>query len=337
MIEKLKQHRDNFNVLISNASSLKELKQLRSEFLGKKGCVSLMLNEMRSLPNEKKPAAGKHINEFKKNVTILLLEKTKLLEKKSDQTSIDSGEFDTSLPGRGNPSGSIHPITQVMDEIISIFFSLGFKVEEGPEIESDFYNFEALNIPKDHPARDMQDTFYIGEDVLRTHTSPVQIHVMESQKPPLRIIAPGKVFRCDSDVSHTPMFHQIEGLMVDKNISFGDLKGVMNIFLHEVFGQQIKTRFRPSFFPFTCPSAEVDIECVMCTGKGCRVCSKTGWLEILGCGMVDPAVFKSVGYDSEKWIGFAFGLGIERVAMLKYAINDIRLFFENDLRFLKQF
>jgi phenylalanyl-tRNA synthetase alpha chain len=337
MIEKLKQHRDNFNVLISNASSLKELKQLRSEFLGKKGCVSLMLNEMRSLPNEQKPAAGKHINEFKKNVTILLLEKTKLLEKKSDQTSIDSGEFDTSLPGRGNPSGSIHPITQVMDEIISIFFSLGFKVEEGPEIESDFYNFEALNIPKDHPARDMQDTFYIGEDVLRTHTSPVQIHVMESQKPPLRIIAPGKVFRCDSDVSHTPMFHQIEGLMVDKNISFGDLKGVMNIFLHEVFGQQIKTRFRPSFFPFTCPSAEVDIECVMCTGKGCRVCSKTGWLEILGCGMVDPAVFKSVGYDSEKWIGFAFGLGIERVAMLKYAINDIRLFFENDLRFLKQF
>ncbi|MBT3517738.1 MAG: phenylalanine--tRNA ligase subunit alpha, partial [Nitrospina sp.] len=202
---------------------------------------------------------------------------------------------------------------------------------------SDFYNFEALNIPKDHPARDMQDTFYIGEEVLRTHTSPVQIHVMENQKPPLRIIAPGKVFRCDSDISHTPMFHQVEGLMVDENLSFGDLKGVMNSFLYEVFGKQTKTRFRPSFFPFTCPSAEVDIECVMCSGQGCRVCSKTGWLEILGCGMVDPAVFKSVDYDPERWLGFAFGLGIERIAMLKYTINDIRLFFENDLRFLKQF
>jgi phenylalanyl-tRNA synthetase alpha chain len=337
MIEKLKQHRDNFNFLISKASSLKELKQVRSEFLGKKGYISLMLNEMRLLPNDQKPSAGKHVNELKQHVTTLILEKTQFLEQKSDQTSIGSGEFDTSLPGRGNPSGSIHPVTQVTEEIISIFFSLGFRVEEGPEIESDFYNFEALNIPKDHPARDMQDTFYIGEDVLRTHTSPVQIHVMENHPPPLRIIAPGKVFRCDSDVSHTPMFHQIEGLMVDKNLSFGDLKGVMNIFLHEIFGQQIKTRFRPSFFPFTCPSAEVDIECVMCTGKGCRVCSKTGWLEILGCGMVDPAVFKFVDYDPEKWLGFAFGLGIERVAMLKYAINDIRLFFENDLRFLKQF
>ena len=267
----------------------------------------------------------------------LIQEKTQVFEKASDQTSVNSAGFDTTLPGRGNSSGSIHPVTQIMDEIISIFFSLGFKVEEGPEIESDFYNFEALNIPKDHPARDMQDTFYIGDDVLRTHTSPVQIHVMENQKPPLRIIAPGKVFRCDSDVSHTPMFHQIEGLMVDENLSFGDLKGVMNIFLHEIFGQQTKTRFRPSFFPFTCPSAEVDIECVMCSGQGCRVCSKTGWLEILGCGMVDPAVFKSVDYDPERWLGFAFGLGIERIAMLKYGINDIRLFFENDLRFLKQF
>jgi len=337
MIEKLKQHQDNFDALISKVPSLKELQKLRAEFLGKKGYVSLMLNEMRSLPNDQKPLAGKHINAFKQNVTTLIQEKILLLEKKSDQTFVSGEEFDTTLPGRGNPSGSIHPITQVMDEIISIFFSLGFKVEEGPEIESDYYNFEALNIPKDHPARDMQDTFYIGEDVLRTHTSPVQIHVMENHPPPLRIIAPGKVFRCDSDVSHTPMFHQIEGLMVDKTLSFGDLKGVMNIFLHEVFGQKTKTRFRPSFFPFTCPSAEVDIECVMCSGQGCRVCSKTGWLEILGCGMVDPAVFKFVDYDPEKWSGFAFGLGIERVAMLKYAINDIRLFFENDVRFLKQF
>ncbi len=337
MIKKLKQHQDDFDLLISKVSSLKELKQLRSEFLGKKGCVSLMLNEMRSLPDDQKPQAGKHINEFKQSVATLIQEKTQVFEKAFDQTSVNSEEFDTTLPGRRNSSGSIHPVTQIMDEIISIFFSLGFKVEEGPEIESDFYNFEALNIPKDHPARDMQDTFYIGNDVLRTHTSPVQIHVMENQKPPLRIIAPGKVFRCDSDVSHTPMFHQIEGLMVDENLSFGDLKGVMNIFLHEIFGQQTKTRFRPSFFPFTCPSAEVDIECVMCSGKGCQVCSKTGWLEILGCGMVDPAVFKSVNYDSERWLGFAFGLGIERIAMLKYRINDIRLFFENDLRFLKQF
>jgi phenylalanyl-tRNA synthetase alpha chain len=338
MIEKLKQYRGDFDLRIAGASSLQELKQLRSDFLGKKGCIPLMLNEMRSLPNDQKPQAGKLINEFKQDAEALIQGKTQDLDKKSDQTSANSKDFDTTLPGRGEPSGSIHPVTQVMDEIISIFFSLGFSVEEGPEIETDFYNFEALNIPKDHPARDMQDTFYVEEEtVLRTHTSPVQIHVMEKKKPPLRIIAPGKVFRCDSDVSHTPMFHQIEGLMVDENISFGDLKGVMNIFLHEVFGQQTKLRFRPSFFPFTCPSAEVDIECVMCSGKGCRVCSTTGWLEILGCGMVDPAVFKFVDYDSEKWTGFAFGLGIERIAMLKYKIDDIRLFFENDLRFLNQF
>jgi len=337
MIENLQQHQENFDLLITKVSSLQELKQIRSNFLGKKGCVSLMLIEMRTLPNDQKPQIGKHINKFKQNVTILIQEKAQAFEKKSDQTLVSNNEFDTTLPGRGGSSGSTHPVTQVMDEIISIFFSLGFSVEEGPEIETDFYNFESLNIPKNHPARDMQDTFYIGENVLRTHTSPVQIHAMEKQEPPIRIIAPGRVFRCDSDVSHTPMFHQIEGLMVDKNLSFGDLKGTMDIFLQEVFGQQTKIRFRPSFFPFTCPSAEVDIECVICSGQGCRVCSKTGWLEILGCGMVDPAVFKSVNYDSEKWSGFAFGLGIERITMLKYKINDIRLFFENDLRFLKQF
>ena len=337
MINKLKQYQDDFDLLISKVSSLKELNELRSKFLGKKGCIPLMLVEMRLLSDDQKPQAGKHINKFKNTIATLIQEKTQVLEKAGDQASVKTEGFDTTLPGRGNSPGSIHPISQIMDEVISIFFSLGFRVEEGPEIESDFYNFEALNIPKDHPARDMQDTFYIGEEVLRTHTSPVQIHVMENQKPPLRIIAPGKVFRCDSDISHTPMFHQIEGLMVDENLSFGDLKGVMNSFLYQVFGKQTKTRFRPSFFPFTCPSAEVDIECVMCSGQGCRVCSKTGWLEILGCGMVDPAVFKSVDYDPERWLGFAFGLGIERIAMLKYKINDIRLFFENDLRFLKQF
>jgi len=338
MIEKLKQHRDSFDLRISGISSLPELKQLRTDFLGKKGCISLMLKEMRSLPSKDKPQTGKYINELKQNVETLIQEKTQSLEKKSDLGATSGENFDATLPGREESSGSIHPVTHIMDEIISIFFSLGFSVEEGPEIETDFYNFEALNIPKDHPARDMQDTFYIEDDtVLRTHTSPVQVHVMENKKPPLRIIAPGRVFRCDSDVSHTPMFHQIEGLMIDERISFGDLKGVMDILLQEIFGQKIKLRFRPSFFPFTCPSAEVDIECVICSGKGCQVCSKTGWLEILGCGMVDPAVFKFVNYDSEKWTGFAFGLGIERIAMLKYEINDIRLFFENDLRFLKQF
>jgi len=338
MIEKLKHHRDNFDLRIEGVSSLQELKQLRSDFLGKKGCVSLMLKEMRSLPSDEKPEVGKYINEFKQSVEILIQGKSENLEIKLEQSSVSGEDFDTTLPGRGELPGSIHPVTQVMDEIISIFFSLGFSVEEGSEIETDFYNFEALNIPKDHPARDMQDTFYIKEEtVLRTHTSPVQIHVMENQKPPLRIIAPGRVFRCDSDVSHTPMFHQIEGLLVDEKISFSNLKGIMDIFLQSVFGHQTKLRFRPSFFPFTSPSAEVDIECVMCSGKGCRVCSTTGWLEILGCGMVDPAVFKFVDYNSEKYTGFAFGLGVERIAMLKYGINDIRLFFENDLRFLKQF
>lgn len=315
-------------------SSADQLKQLRTDFLGKKGCVSLLMKGLRDLSNQEKPAAGKLINDLKVYVEQQLDDKAGDL---GPQSAV-SGGIDTSLPGRMETAGSIHPVTQVMDEIIGIFFSLGFQVEEGPEIETDYYNFEALNIPRDHPARDMQDTFYVeGDTVLRTHTSSVQIHVMENQEPPLRIIAPGKVYRCDSDISHTPMFHQIEGLMVDEGISFSHLKGIMDIFLHQVFGKQTKLRFRPSFFPFTCPSAEVDIQCVMCKGKGCRVCSSTGWVEILGAGMVDPAVFKCVNYDSEKWTGIAFGLGIERIAMLKYGINDIRLFYENDLRFLKQF
>jgi phenylalanyl-tRNA synthetase alpha chain len=225
-----------------------------------------------------------------------------------------------------------------MEEVVSIFERMGFEVAEGPEVETDYYNFEALNIPKNHPARDMQDTFYISDDVvLRTHTSPVQIRVMEKLKPPVKIIAPGRVYRNDSDVSHTPMFHQIEGLLVDEHVTFGDLKGVLTEFVRLVFGEGIGVRFRPSFFPFTEPSAEVDMQCMICDGKGCRVCKDTGWLEILGCGMVDPEVFKSVGYDSSKYSGFAFGMGIERITMLKFGINDIRLFFENDVRFLRQF
>ena len=338
MIETIDKHRQGFDSRIRSTSTSEPLKQLRIDFLGKKGCVQALMKELRQATPEEKRQRGKLINNFKQYVENQLKDKEEELGKSPKRQPSKSETFDTTLPGRREISGTLHPITQVMEEIKSIFLGLGFQVEEGPEIETDYYNFEALNIPKDHPARDMQDTFYVeGEAVLRTHTSPVQIHVMEDREPPLRIIAPGRVYRRDSDISHTPMFHQIEGLMVDENVSFSHLKVIMSIFLQEVFGKDTKVRFRPSFFPFTCPSAEVDIQCVICSGKGCRVCSQTGWVEILGAGMVDPAVFKFVNYDAEKWTGFALGLGIERISMLKYGINDIRLFFENDLRFLKQF
>ncbi len=338
MIENIEKHRQDFDSRIRSTSALEPLKQLRIDFLGKKGCVQALMKDLRQASLEDKRQLGKLVNDFKQHVENLLDERQDELGKSANHSSAKSETFDTTLPGRREMTGTLHPITQMMEEITAIFMGLGFQVEEGPEIETDYYNFEALNIPKDHPARDMQDTFYVGgEMVLRTHTSPVQIHVMENCEPPLRIIAPGKVYRRDSDISHTPMFHQIEGLMIDENVSFSHLKGIMNIFLQEVFGKDTEVRFRPSFFPFTCPSAEVDIQCVICGGKGCQVCSQTGWVEILGCGMVDPAVLKLVNYDSEKWTGFAFGLGIERISMLKYGINDIRLFFENDLRFLKQF
>ncbi len=337
MIQKIQTYQEEFKKRIESVTQSDELQKLRVEFLGKKGFVTQAMKELRSLSPEKKREAGKFINEFKNFVETSLKEYADKIGH-SPKALKSSDSFDYTLPGRKEPIGTLHPITQVMEEIVSVFISLGFRVEEGPEIELDYYNFEALNIPKDHPARDMQDTFYVeDETVLRTHTSPVQIHVMEANQPPLRIIAPGKVYRCDSDVSHTPMFHQIEGLMVDKNVAFSDLKGIMNIFVQQTFGQSTQVRFRPSYFPFTCPSAEVDIQCVMCSGKGCRVCSHTGWLEILGAGMVDPAVFNSVSYDPEQWTGFAFGMGIERIAMLKYGINDIRLFYENDVRFLQQF
>ena len=285
MIETIEKHRQDFNSRIHSSSE--PLKQLRIEFLGKKGCIQALMKDLRQASPDEKRQQGKLINDFKEYVQNLLEEREQEL-KKPEQSS-KSETFDTTLPGRREIAGTLHPITQVMNEITKIFMGLGFQIEEGPEIETDYYNFEALNIPENHPARDMQDTFYVeGGAVLRTHTSPVQIHVMENCEPPLRIIAPGKVYRCDSDISHTPMFHQIEGLMVDKNISFSHLKGIMNIFLQEVFGKETKVRFRPSFFPFTCPSAEVDIQCVICGGTGCRVCSQTGWIEILGCGMVDP-------------------------------------------------
>jgi phenylalanyl-tRNA synthetase alpha chain len=281
---------------------------------------------------------GKLANDIKKSIESAVEDALKASRASKKQQSMGRVDIDVTLPGRTLPLGRRHPITQVTDEIVAVFTELGFQVVEGPEIELDFFNFEALNIPKDHPARDMHDTFYISPEVLlRTHTSPVQIRTMQHTRPPLRIICPGKVYRCDSDVSHTPMFHQIEGLMVDEAISFGDLKGILTLFIHRIFDENTALRFRPSFFPFTEPSAEVDMQCVICRGTGCRVCKGTGWLEILGCGMVQPAVFRNVGYDPETTTGFAFGLGVERVAMLKYGVNDIRLFFENDLRFLSQF
>ena len=295
------------------------------------------MRSLGSLPAEVRPQFGQEANRLKKLLEAQLEEAHDRLKKAALQAEAVTG-LDVTLPGRRLDLGRLHPITQITREICDIFIRMGFQVVEGPEIETDYYNFEALNIPKDHPARDMQDTFYISDNiVLRTHTSPMQVRVMEQQQPPVRIIAPGKTFRRDSDLTHTPMFHQVEGLLVDKDISFADLKGVLTVFVHEMFGPEVSLRFRPSFFPFTEPSAEVDIQCVICRGAGCRVCSQTGWLEILGSGMVDPEVFGFVNYDPEVYTGFAFGMGIERIAMLKFGIDDLRLFFDNDLRFLKQF
>jgi phenylalanyl-tRNA synthetase alpha chain len=314
---------------------LKALEQLRVRYLGRKGEVAQLFKQLGKVSEADRPAVGKVLNEAKVSLENLLEEAQNRLK---ELTSQRRDRFDVTVPGRKPLRGRLHPITQTALEISRIFNWLGFDAVEGPEVELDYYNFEALNIPKDHPARDMQDTFYISEDVvLRTHTSPLQVRVMEKRKPPIRIIAPGRTYRCDSDVTHTPMFHQVEGLLVGDDISFGDLKGILTTFVHQMFGSGVGLRFRPSFFPFTEPSAEVDIQCVMCGGKGCRVCSHTGWLEILGSGMVDPEVFKMVGYDPEEVTGFAFGMGIERIAMLKFGIDDLRLFYENDLRFLKQF
>jgi phenylalanyl-tRNA synthetase alpha chain len=303
-------------------------------YLGRKGLVTQFLRNISSLPLESRPAAGKKANEVKQKLDNLFQETLKKLE----DDSWEEKEIDVSLPGRTALLGSIHPITRTTWQICDIFIRLGFDIVEGPEVETDYFNFEALNIPKNHPARDMQDTFYVSDNiVLRTHTSPIQVRHMEKTSPPIKIIAPGKVFRCDSDLTHTPMFHQVEGLMVAEAITFGDLKGILTAFVHQMFDDRTALRFRPSFFPFTEPSAEVDILCVICRGKGCRVCSQTGWLEVLGSGMVHPAVFENVGYDISRYTGFAFGMGIERIAMLKYGIDDIRRFFENDFKFLRQF
>jgi phenylalanyl-tRNA synthetase alpha chain len=312
-----------------------DINDLSIRYLGRKGVVTTFLRNISKLPPQERPVAGKRANAVKKALEGAIENARTRLE--ADMLEADEG-VDVSLPGRRVVSGARHPISLVMSEICNIFTRMGFDIAEGPEVETDRYNFEALNVPKDHPARDMQDTFYVSDDiVLRTQTSPMQIRVMEKQAPPVRVVAPGKVYRCDSDLTHTPMFHQVEGLLVDENISFGDLKGVLTGFVHEMFDAQTALRFRPSFFPFTEPSAEVDILCVMCRGKGCRVCSHTGWLEVLGSGMVHPAVFENVNYDTDRYTGFAFGMGVERLAMLKYGIDDIRRFFTNDLRFLRQF
>ena len=320
---------------LESLSELPELERFRIAYLGKKGALTGLLKGIAALPAAEKPEAGKLANLLKNKLTTRLEEiKEKLISKEGEEVP----SLDITLPGREPPLGHLHPVTQVLQEICQIFRRMGFKVVEGPEVEFDYYNFEALNIPADHPARDMQDTFYISDRMLlRTHTSPMEVRVMESQSPPVRIISPGKVYRRDSDVSHTPMFHQVEGLLVDKGVSFGDLKGTLTSFVHQMFGRETALRFRPSFFPFTEPSAEVDIGCIFCSGKGCRVCKTTGWLEVLGCGMVNPRVFEMSGYQPDEYTGFAFGMGVERMTMLKYSIDDIRLFYENDLRFLKQF
>jgi phenylalanyl-tRNA synthetase alpha chain len=338
MTGELKALREHAKVELLNAKTEEELQAIQTRYLGRKGLLTGLLRNIAHVPPEERPQFGKDCNEVKEELSAGIDRMLAGLTSAKKEKALLGEQIDITLSGRGVGHGHIHPVTQVREEICRIFTGLGFSVVEGPEVELDYYNFEALNIPKDHPARDMQDTFYIEDNiVLRTHTSPVQVRIMEKTKPPVRILSPGRVYRRDSDISHTPMFHQIEGLLVDRGITFGDLKGVLTAFLKQVFGEQTALRFRPSFFPFTEPSAEVDICCVMCCGKGCRVCSQSGWLEILGAGMVDPEVFKNVGYDPEEVTGFAFGLGLERIAMLKFGISDIRLFFENDLRFLEQF
>jgi phenylalanyl-tRNA synthetase alpha chain len=331
--------REAFNKDQDSIKTLSDLDQIRIKYLGKKGLLTEKLKQISSQPPGERKSFGKAVNELKVQITEELASLSVLLKKDAIKRRLSSEALDITLPGKHTPEGREHPVHQSLNRITAIFTSMGFNVEEGPEVETDYYNFEALNIPKDHPARDMQDTFYITDDVvLRTHTSPVQIRVMERQKPPLRFIAPGRVYRCDADVSHTPMFHQVEGLMVGEDITFGHLKGVLETFIHRFFGPDIPVRFRPSYFPFTEPSAEVDMGCIFCGGKkGCRVCKNSGWIEILGAGMVNPRVFEMIGYDPDLYTGFAFGMGVERIAMLSYSIDDIRILFENDIRFLRQF
>ncbi|MCU7867049.1 MAG: phenylalanine--tRNA ligase subunit alpha [Candidatus Thiodiazotropha sp. (ex Lucinoma borealis)] len=323
---------------IAHADNLPMLEEIRVGYLGKSGKLTAQLKKLGTLPPEQRPQAGQAINKAKQALQQAIETRKADLEKHALAERLAAEKIDVTLPGRGLQRGGLHPVTRTLDRIERLFAHAGFESVEGPEIEDDYHNFEALNIPAHHPARAMHDTFYFDAHLLlRTHTSPVQIRTMEQGKPPLKIIAPGRVYRCDSDLTHTPMFHQVEGFLVDQDVSFADLKGVLYDFISSFFERELKLRFRPSYFPFTEPSAEVDIECVMCSGEGCRVCGHTGWLEVLGCGMIHPEVFRHVGIDSEKYTGYAFGMGVERLTMLRYGVNDLRLFFENDLRFLKQF
>lgn len=324
---------------IEKINTEREWIDTKAYFLGKKGIIPSLLAKLPELSQEQKKIYGQSINTVKVFIESLLEKQLKIIKAKEIEKKLSQNILDITLPGKYYVrTGAMHPISLVIDEIIDIFTGMGFEVQEGPEIESDYYNFEALNIPEEHPAREMQDTFYISDGfLLRTHTSPVQIRVMEKNEPPLHVICPGKVYRRDSDITHSPMFHQVEGFVVDKDIHFGHLKGVLTEFLHRFYGENMAVRFRPSYFPFTEPSAEVDIQCVVCNGKGCRICKNSGWLEVLGCGMIHPYLFSVVGYDKEIYSGFAFGLGVERLTMLKYAIDDIRLFYENNLSFLEQF
>ncbi|MCP3665682.1 MAG: phenylalanine--tRNA ligase subunit alpha [Gammaproteobacteria bacterium] len=334
----LEQLVDQAKTAIDTVGSLADLDNARVLYLGKSGLLTAQLKLLGKLPKEERPQAGQAINKAKQALQARIEGRKSALEAEALRERLASETIDVTLPGRGLGKGGLHPVTRTLARIEEIFSHAGFIVKEGPEIEDDYHNFEALNIPAHHPARAMHDTFYFDAHMLlRTHTSPVQVRTMEHMEPPLRVIAPGRVYRCDSDLTHTPMFHQVEGLLVDEGVSFADLKGVLYDFLQNFFERDLKVRFRPSYFPFTEPSAEADIECVMCQGDGCRVCGHTGWLEVLGCGMVHPEVFRHVGIDSEKYTGYAFGMGVERLAMLRYGVNDLRLFFENDLRFLKQF
>ena len=334
--DKIKHVSNDFDSELQSVQNLQQLEQLRIKYIGRNGRISSLFDELKNAPSEEKPALGKSLNLLRARATELFNSLKDNLESASDSKE---SRIDLTLPGNQVQIGSKHILTQTLDEIKTIFKGMGFSVYEGPELESDYYNFEALNFAPDHPARDMQDTFFINKDfVLRTHTSPVQIRLMEKQKPPVRAIMPGRVYRNEAVSARSYcMFHQVEGLYVDTDVTFAELKGTLVSFANQFYGDDLKYRFRTSFFPFTEPSAEMDITCFLCHGKGCKVCKQTGWLEILGCGMVDPNVFKYVGYNSEKYTGYAFGMGIERTAMLKYGITDIRVFFENDLRFLKQF
>lgn len=340
MLEKLKVIKNSAEKKLAEISSADEINEIKVKTLGRKGEITQVLRGLKDLNAEERAEIGKIANEFKANLEQMINQKTEEIKRRELDNKLSREKIDVTLPGLPPQRGGKHPLTQVTEEIRDIFTGMGFNVAEGPEIECDYYNFEALNIPREHPARDMQDSFYITEDILlRTHTSPVQVRTMEKVAPqvPVKIIVPGKVYRRDDDATHSPMFNQVEGLVIDDRITFANLKGTLMLFAQKIFGEDVRVRYRPSFFPFTEPSAEMDISCVICKGKGCRVCSHTGWLEILGAGMVNPRVLEYGGYDPEKVTGFAFGMGIERIAMLKYGINDLRLFFDNDKRFLNQF